>query len=71
MEETYVHGFKVKYEDNAYSGVYYLKNELDQKEAGIFFDEAKRKKSADFEDRQARNYTLSYDSYATFTLVRR
>jgi hypothetical protein len=71
MLETYIHNFKVKYEQNAQGGMYYLKNDLDQKEAKIYFDQAKRKKAVNFEDHQDRDYTLSYNTDGTFTLVRR
>jgi hypothetical protein len=71
MLETYIHNFKVKYEQNAHGGVYYLKTDLDQQEAKIYFEQAKRKKAVSLEDHQDRNYTLSYNTDGTFTLVRR
>lgn len=71
MQETYIHNFKVKYEQNAQGGMYYLKTDLDQQEAKVYFEQAKRKKSVNFEDHQDRNYTLSYDNDGTFTLMRR
>lgn len=71
MKETYIHGFKVKYEDNTYGAVGHLRDDLDFQEAKVFFDQAKLKKSVNFEDDQDINYTLSYSSDNTFTLIRR
>jgi cellobiose phosphorylase len=71
MQETYIHSFKDRHEENAQGGIVYLRDHLDAKEAKVFFDEARRKKSANFEDQQGKNYTLSFDSYNTYTLVRR
>jgi len=71
MNETYVHGFKVKYEDNAHNGLVYLRDHLDLKEAKVFFDQARIKKSAQFEDEYDKNYTLVYNPDRTYTLIRR
>jgi len=71
MEETYIHNFKVSYDKDASNGIYYLKHDLDRKECLVFFEQAKRKKTADFEDQQERQYTLSYNNYNSYTLMRR
>ena len=68
MKETYIHGCKVKYEDNAYSGVDYLKNDLDSKEASVFFNEARRRSSVPFEDDDVRDFILSRNSDGSYYL---
>jgi len=71
MKQTYIHGYKVKYEDNAYSGVDYLKNDLDSKEASVFFNEARRRSQAPFEDDDDRDFILSRNSDGSYCLRRR
>jgi len=71
MKQTYIHGYKVKYEDNAYSGVDYLKNDLDSKEASVFFNEARRRSQAPFEDDDDRDFILSRNSDGSYYLRRR
>jgi len=61
MKETYIHGFKVKYEDNAYSGARYLAYNLEYNEARIFFDRARSRGSAPFETNYGKDYTLFYE----------
>jgi hypothetical protein len=62
MKEIYIHGLKVKYEDNERTGINYLLYDLDAKEAKVFFNEAKRNKYAEFEDDKEGQFTLSYNS---------
>lgn len=69
-EETTVHGFLVGYEQNAIEGIRYLRDDLDFNEARIFFDQARQKSSAQFEDDEDRQYTLFYKN-GVYTLVRR
>jgi len=71
MKEVKIHGFKVKYEDNAKAGIDYLRYDLDSEEARVFFNQAKLKKYAKFEDDDDRQFTLSYSSDGTYTLIRR
>lgn len=71
MKEVKIHGFKVKYEDNARAGIDYLLYDLDSEEARVFFSQAKLKKYAKFEDDQDRQFTLSYNLDGTYTLIRR
>ena len=71
MKQTYIHGYKVKYEDNAYSGVDYLKNDLDSKEASVFFNEARRRSQAPFEDDDDRDFILSRNSDGSYYLRKR
>lgn len=71
MKETYLYGYKIKYEDNASEGIYYLQYQLDQEEVAVFFDEARLKGNCPFEDQYGRNYTLVYNSDGTYTLIKR
>jgi hypothetical protein len=71
MTETYVHNFKVKHEQDVEQGIIYLRDDLDAKEARVFFDQARLKKSAEFEDDQDRQFTLVYNGDLTYTLVKR
>ena len=71
MKEVYIHGFKVRYEEDAWFGIEYFRRDLDRAEARVFFDQAKRKKFASFEDDQDRDYTLSYNNDGSYNLSRR
>lgn len=71
MKEIRIHGFKVKYEDNARPGIDYLLYDLDSEEARVFFYQAKLKKYAKFEDDEDRQFTLSFNLDGTYTLIRR
>lgn len=64
FQKTSVHGFIVSYEPIAIHGIYYLRNDLDLEEAKVFFDQAKLKGKASFEDDQERQYTLFYQNNA-------
>lgn len=61
-QKTTIKGFSVIYDDNASSGVYYLRDSLDYNEAVIFFDRARNYGSADFEDHNGNNFTLVYQN---------
>jgi hypothetical protein len=69
-EKTTIHGFPVTYEQNAYEGIRYLRDDLDFNEARIFFDQARQRGSAQFEDDEDRQYTLFYKE-GNYILVRR
>lgn len=69
-EKTDVHGFSVAYEQNALEGIRYLRDDLDFNEAKVFFDQARTKGIAEFEDDEDRQYTLFYKG-ESYTLVRR
>jgi hypothetical protein len=69
-EKTNVHGFTVNYETNAYEGIRYLRDDLDFEEARVFFDQARLRGFAQFEDDQDRQYTLYYRD-GIYTLARR
>ena len=71
MNEAIIHGLRVKYENNAKEGIEYLRNDLDREEARVFFNEARRRKYAKFEDDQERQYTLFFNSDGSYSLVRR
>lgn len=64
------HGFTITYEDNSYEGVKYLRDDLDSEEARVFFDQARMRGYAKFEDDDDRQYTLFYKS-GIYNLVRR
>lgn len=71
MKQVNIHGFRVKYEENAQMGRDHLLYDLDKEEASVFFEHAKRKKYAKFEDDREGQYTLSYDYNGIYTLIRR
>lgn len=68
MKETYIHGHKVYYEDNAAGGADYLLRHLDDSEAKVFFDQAHYKGHIKLEDAQNRHYILSHNSNGTYGL---
>lgn len=69
-KKTNIHGFTVQYEENAEGGIRYLRDDLSGSEARVFFDQARMRGSAEFEDDGDRQFTLSY-SNGTYTLIRR
>jgi len=69
-DKTTIHGFPVTHEDNARAGVDHLRDDLSYAEARVFFDQARMRGSAEFEDDEDRQYTLLYQS-GTYTLIRR
>lgn len=69
-QKTTVHGFNVTYEDNAYAGITHLRDDLDFAEARVFFDQARIRGSANFEDDEDRQFTLNYRD-GVYTLFRR
>ncbi|MBI2451306.1 MAG: hypothetical protein HYV52_03190 [Parcubacteria group bacterium] len=67
-----IHGFKVMFEENAREGVQYLEADLDLNEAKVFFDQAKLKGSAQFEDDEERQFTLMHQrNDHNYVLIRR
>lgn len=71
MKVIYIRGFKVKFEENARDGVNYLLYDLDEEEARIFFEQARFKRYAKFEDDREGQYTLSHNPDGSYTLARR
>lgn len=69
-QKTSVHGFTVAFEENVREGINYLRDDLDINEAKVFFDQARVRGSAQFEDDEDRQYTLFYQNGA-YTLARR
>ncbi len=69
-EKTEVHIFYIDYKENAIEGIRHLRDDLDFNEAKIFFDQARQKGAAEFEDDEDRQYTLIYKA-GNYTLVRR
>ncbi|MBU0613092.1 hypothetical protein KKB10_03690 [Patescibacteria group bacterium] len=66
-----VHGHKVLGESSAKNGINHLDHKLDMSEAEVFFTQAKTHGSAEFEDEKGRNYTLTRNSDATYTVEKR
>lgn len=69
-EKINVHGFNVVCEENAAEGIRYLRDDLDFNEARVFFDHARTKGFAEFEDDEDRQYTLFYKG-GSYTLAGR
>lgn len=69
-QESRIHGFRTIFEDNAIEGVRYLRDDLSYDEVRVFFDQARLKGSAAFEDDQERQFTLLHRG-SVYTLVRR
>ena len=69
-QKTSLHGFMVAFEENAREGVNYLRDDLDLNEAKVFFDQARVRGSAQFEDDEDRQYTLFYQNNV-YVLARR
>lgn len=70
VKKTTVHSFTVEYEEEAKEAIHFLQDELDYEEAKVFFDQAKLKRSAEFEDKYRHNYTLTYAN-GIYVLTRR
>ena len=74
IQKQYFAGQYVKYDDqeeNINYGINYLSYDLSPEESKVFFDEAKIKGQAQFEDHYHRNFTLIYNSDYTYTLLSR
>ncbi len=69
-QKTTVYNFSVIYEENAKEGIRYLREDLDFDEARVFFDQARLRGSAQFEDDQDRPYTLIYQN-GVYVLTKR
>lgn len=66
-----VHGHKVFHEDDALQGVDYLDHRLEYPESEVFFQTAKFRGKAEFEDGENRNFTLRSNGDGTYTILRR
>ena len=69
MKTTDIHGKKVMYEENAQSGIDYLRSSIDRDAATLFFDQAKSKGIAKFENQSGVKFELAYRN-STFFLAR-
>ena len=71
IKDRDVHGRKVDAEDDAKHGVDYLDHLIDRSEADVFFEHARMRGKADFEDQEGRNFTLIRDNDGTYRVERR
>jgi len=72
LKKERVHGFWVEFDEKAEPTVHYLQGHLDFNEVRTYFDEARKRGFADFEDRQGINWRLTCNRQSgTFTLVHR
>ena len=71
MKNKEIGGHKVFYEDDAIEGLNYLEHDIEDKEAKVFFDQAKATGSAEFEDAKGQNYTLLYKTDNNYWLYKR
>ncbi|MFC1656627.1 hypothetical protein ACFL14_01510 [Patescibacteria group bacterium] len=60
----------VYYQKNAKNGVEYLQYDLDGRESSVFFDQARIKGRADFEDDREGQFTLDYRNGKYFLIKR-
>lgn len=70
VKKITLYGFNITYEDNAYEGIRYLRDDLDSEEVRVFFDQARSRGYVKFEDDEDRQYVLYYKS-GVYNLVRR
>ena len=69
-----IDGRKIKFNEDARMGIKYLQLDLNNDEVDVFFHEAKRRGSAQFESDfggKERQFTLEYHSDGTYSLERR
>lgn len=66
-----VHGFITSYNEECRLAVSYLRHDLQLEEARVFFEQARMKGQADFEDERENNYTLVYNRDGTYALISR
>lgn len=66
-----IHGHTVVGDDAAAKGMAFLDESLQYAEAEVFFQQARGRGEAEFEDAQNRNYTLQYSGDGTYTVVAR
>lgn len=66
QKSTQIAGHKVYYDDRCASGIRRLRDDLDLNESKVFFNQARSRGSADFEDDQEGQYTLKYQNGAYF-----
>jgi hypothetical protein len=64
-----IHGFITNYNEEGMPAVRYLRYDLQPEEARVFYDQARAKGQADFEDEYENNFTLVYNRDGTYTIV--
>lgn len=55
-----VHSHHLTYDDHSKDGFHYLRGRLNAREAKVFFDQAKFKGAAEFEDHHGHRYELRH-----------
>ena len=63
MEKITIMGHVVAYDEDAHPGLKYLLNKLDDEERRVFFDQAKSKGHAAFEDNFGHRYNLEHTGF--------
>lgn len=72
IKKEQIHGYWLIFEEELRDGVRYLRDDLQQKEAKTLFDAARLTGTAEFEDDQDRDWSLTYNRQdGTYTLIRR
>lgn len=71
MARNNIHGHTVEIEDDAEDGRRYLEEDIQYKEAQVFFEQAKYRGETQFEDDHDHQFTLSYNGDGTYTLSKR
>ncbi|MFH1749916.1 MAG: hypothetical protein ABH837_03440 [bacterium] len=74
QEEQYqiakIFNHSVYYQKNAKAGIDYLQYDLDSSESRVFFDQARIRGKADFEDDKEGQFTLDYQNNKYFLIKR-
>ena len=60
IKKEKVYGFLVRFEQDLREGIRYLRDDLQKEEAKTLFDAARLRGSAEFEDDEDRDWTLTY-----------
>jgi hypothetical protein len=72
LHKRSIHGFPTYYADDAKDGANFLDYSLKYDEVKVFYQEAKARGAADFEDAHDRNFTVQYNSgQGNYTILRR
>ena len=66
-----IHGHNVSFEEDAKKGAEHLAYDLSLQEAEVYFQQAKFKGKAQFEDDQDRDYTLIRSKDGAYSIERR
>lgn len=70
IQKASIHGFPIVYDEKTKAGMEYLRDDLDFTEARVFFDAARAKGSANFEDDNDRQFTLAYQKGVFILMMR-